>query len=199
MNAHFIEDISNFIFVSDAPAEADAVFLPGGPHPEPAEYAAELYTRGYAPLMIPSGRYGIKMGKFAGVQSKADIYCNEYETECEFLTDVLMRCGVPENAILGESRSMHTRDNAFLTRELTDDRGLTIRKAIIVCKSFHARRCQMLYQLAFPHAEILVCPVNCYGITKESWYTFEYGVDRVLGELARCGNQFVGDIKKYLL
>ena len=27
----------------------------------------------------------------------------------------------------------------------------------------------------------------------------EQGVDRVLGELARCGNQFVGDIKEYLL
>lgn len=24
-------------------------------------------------------------------------------------------------------------------------------------------------------------------------------IDRVLGELARCGNQFVGDIKEYLL
>ena len=199
MDARFIEDIGNFIFVSDTPATADAIFLPGGPHPEPAEYAAELYAQGYVPLMIPAGRYGIKTGKFAGVKSKADIYCEEYETECEFLTDVLTKCGVPQSAILGEDRSMHTRDNAFLTKALTDAHGLTIRKAIIVCKSFHARRCQMLYQLAFPETEILVCPFDCYGITKENWYTFEYGIDRVLGELARCGNQFVGDIKKYLL
>ena len=27
----------------------------------------------------------------------------------------------------------------------------------------------------------------------------EQGIDRVLGELARCGNQFVGDIKEYFL
>ena len=26
----------------------------------------------------------------------------------------------------------------------------------------------------------------------------EYGIDRVLGELARCGNQFVSDVKSYL-
>lgn len=199
MNAQFIEDIGKFIFVCDTPAKADAIFLPGGPHPEPAEYAAELYARGYAPLMIPSGRYGIKMGKFAGVQSKADIYHAAYETECDFLSDVLMRCGVPQRAILGEKQAMHTRDNAFLTRKLTDACGLTIRKAIIVCKSFHARRCQMLYQLAFPETEILVCPVDCYGITKENWYTFEYGINRVLGELARCGNQFIEDMKAYLL
>ena len=199
MDARFIEDIANFIFVSDAPTKVDAIFLPGGPHPEPAEYAAELYAQGYAPLMVPSGRYGVRMGHFAGVMSKADIYCGEYETECEFLTDVLVRCGVPRQAILGEDQSMHTRDNAFLTRKLVDSRGLVMRTAIIVCKSFHARRCQMLYQLAFPETEILVCPVDCYGITKENWHTSDYGIDRVLGELARCGNQFVGDIKNYLM
>ncbi len=38
-----ITDISNFIFVSDEPEKADAIFLPGGSHPELPEYAAELY------------------------------------------------------------------------------------------------------------------------------------------------------------
>ena len=37
------------------------------------------------------------------------------------------------------------------------------------------------------------------GITKDNWHKTEQGIDRVLGELARCGNQFVGDIKEYLL
>jgi len=69
---------------------------------------------------------------------------------------------------------------------------------MICCKSFHARRCLMLYQLAFPEAEIYVVPVDCYGITRDNWYTQEYGIDRVLGELARCGNQFVEDMKEYL-
>lgn len=199
MNARFIKDISDFIFVADEPHPSDAIFIPGGPHPEPAEYAAELYARGYAPLLIPAGKYGVKLGKFSGVWSKAEIYQGQYQTECEFMLDVLTRCGVPSTAILGEDRSMHTRDNAFLTRALTDAHGLEIRRAIIVCKSFHARRCQMLYQLAFPKSEILVCPIDCYGITKENWHTFEYGIDRVLGELARCGNQFADDIKEYLL
>ena len=68
-----------------------------------------------------------------------------------------------------------------------------------VCKAFHARRCLMLYQMAFPDAAIKVCPVHCFNITKENWYKSEQGIDRVLGELARCGNQFAGDIKAYLL
>ena len=115
------------------------------------------------------------------------------------MTDILLRCGVPDNAILGENQSQHTRDNAFFTKALTDEHGIEIHSAIIVCKSFHARRCKMLYQLAYPKAEILVCPIDCYNISKENWFTFEYGIDRVLGELSRCGNQFVSDIKADLL
>ena len=199
MERQFAHDIGNFIFVSDEPCAVDTIFIPGGPDPELAEYAAELYAAGYAPLLIPSGRYGMKLGRFSGVRSKSEIYHLPYETECEFLTDVLMRCGVPSHAILGEDQAMHTKDNAFLTKKLTDRQGIHIRKAIVVCKSFHARRCQMLYQLAYPEAQILICPVDCCGISKESWHTFEYGIERVLGELARCGNQFADEIGTYLL
>ena len=53
--------------------------------------------------------------------------------------------------------------------------------------------------MAFPEVQFIVCPVHCFNITKENWFTTEQGIDRVLGELARCGNQFVPDIKKYLL
>lgn len=80
-----------------------------------------------------------------------------------------------------------------------NDNSLEIKTAIIVCKAFHARRCLMLYQLAFPDTEFIVCPVHCYNITKNNWYTTEQGINRVLGELARCGNQFAPDIKEYLL
>jgi len=118
--------------------------------------------------------------------------------DCEFYTDVLIKNGVPSSAIIEENKSGHTRDNAFMSRDVADEHGLIIEKAVICCKSFHARRCFMLYQLAFPGVELFVVPVDVYGISKADWYTHEYGVDRVLGELSRCGNQFVADIKGYL-
>lgn len=119
--------------------------------------------------------------------------------DCEFYTDVLLKNGVPEPAIIGEDTSGHTHDNAFFSRKVADEHGLRIQTAMIVCKSFHARRCLMLYQLAFPETELFAVSVDCQGITRESWYSFEYGIDRVFGELARCGNQFVGDIKRCLI
>ena len=193
-----IKDISNYIFVSDDPQKADAVFLPGGSHPMPPEYAAGLYREGYAKWVIPSGGVSIKRDKWPGVRSKADIYDGDYKSDCEFFTDVLLKNGVPASAIVGEDQSGHTRDNAFYSRKLIEQRGIEIKSAIIVCKAFHARRCLMLYQMAFPDTEIRVCPVCCYNITRDNWHQTEAGIDRVLGELARCGNQIAGDIKDYL-
>jgi len=193
-----ISDISDYIFVADAPLKVDAIFLPGGSFPELPEYAAELYHKGYTRFLVPSGGISIKRDKWQGVSSKADIYTGNYNSDCEFFTDVLIRNGVREDAIICENQSQHTRDNAFLSRKVVDEMGLEIKTAMIVCKAFHARRCLMLYQMAFPDVEFVVCPVHCYNITKNNWFTTEKGIDRVLGELARCGNQFVGDIKAYL-
>ena len=199
MNNRIITDITNFIFVSDEPEKVDAIFLPGGSHPDQPEYAAELYHKGYAKWLIPSGGISVKCDKWPGVRSKADIYNGNYNSDCEFFTDVFRKNGVPASAIIGEDKSGHTRDNAFLSRKVVDERGIDIKTALIVCKAFHARRCLMLYQMAFPNVDIKVCPVHCYNITKDNWYKSEMGIDRVLGELSRCGNQFVGEIKQYIL
>lgn len=199
MNDKIITDITNFIFIEDKPQKVDAIFLPGGSHPEQPEYAAELYRKGYAKWLVPSGGISVKLDKWPGVRSKADIYNGDYQSDCDFFTDVFIKNGVLSDVIVGEDKSGHTRDNAFLSRMVVDEKGIEIKTAIIVCKAFHARRCLMLYQMAFPDTTFYVCPVVCMGITKDNWYKSEQGIDRVLGELARCGNQFVGDIKEYLL
>ncbi len=115
MNNRIITDISNYIFVSDNPEIVDAIFLPGGSHPEQPEYAAELYRKGYAKWLITSGGVSVKQNKWPGVRSKAEIYNGDYQTDCEFFTDVLIKNGVPADAIVGENQSGHTRDNAYLS------------------------------------------------------------------------------------
>ena len=193
-----IRDISDFIFIADQPEKVDGLFLPGGSHAEQPEYAAELYKNGFADYIVPAGGVSVKRDWWPGVSTKADIYSGEYHTDCAFFTDVLLKNGVPESAIIPEDKSGHTRDNAFLSRKAIDKRGIKVKKGMIVSKAFHARRCFMLYQMAFPETEFIVCPVSAYAITRENWFMSEQGIDRVLGELSRCGNQFSGDIKDYL-
>lgn len=59
----FYDYITEFIFVEDKPEQADIIFVPGGPYPDSARYAARLYQQGFAPYIMPSGKYSILKGQ----------------------------------------------------------------------------------------------------------------------------------------
>ena len=96
----WIDDITAFIFLHDAPQKADILFIPGNGHAEPSEYAAQLYHSGYAPLILPSGRFSVTTGEFDGQKSGARRYEGRFETEWAFMRAVLLANGVPDRAIL---------------------------------------------------------------------------------------------------
>lgn len=186
----FKEDISKFIFIEDKPSKADVIFVPGGSFPQPSEKAAELYKMGYAKWIMPSGRYSVLKGVFCGVSEKADKYCHNYSNEWDFMKDVLMQNGVPQSAILLENRAENTFQNSTYSKESILKAGITVKKAIICCKAQHARRCEMYYQLAFPEVEFLVCPVVVSEISADNWHKSKIGIDAVMGEILRIGQQF---------
>ena len=189
MYQKFLQQFTDFIFVEHPPAPADIIFIPGNGFPQMAERAVALWRQGMAPLLLPSGKYSTLTGHFSGVQAGQELYPGPYETEWQFLRDVLVRNGVPESAILREDTSTYTYENAIQSRKLTDSLGLTIRRAILCCHAWHARRCLLYYQLQYPDAEILVCPSDT-GINRENWHLTGEGIDLVLGEIERCGGQF---------
>ena len=186
----FLKHAEEFIFAENQPEKADIIFVPGNGFPEMAEKAACLYKEGFAPYILPSGRYSITMGRFVGVQSKKDVYNEDYETECEFLKSVLMKNGVPKSAILLEDQATFTYENAIFSKQVTDLHKIKVNKAILCCKTYHARRSLMYYQLLYPDAEILVCPACPDGITRENWRDTEAGVEAVTGEIDRIIKQF---------
>lgn len=186
----FLETAEEFIFAENRPEKSDIIFIPGNGYPQMAEKAAEIYKKGMADWILPSGRYSVVSGKFSGVLEKGDIYDKEYVTEWDFLRDVLVKNGVPEDKILEESHATYTYENAIYSRQVTDHAGLKIEKAILCCKSYHARRCLMYYQLLYPETKFYVIPVNADGITRENWRENEVGIDAVTGELSRIVKQF---------
>ena len=184
----WINDLTDFIFLKDIPQQADIIFVPRNSHCEPADHAAELFRAGYAPRILPSGRYSIRIGHFSG-QSSPHHYDGDFETEWAFMHEVLVKNGVPPEAILREDQATFTYQNALLSRQVTDDLQLSIKKAILVCIPVHARRAKMYYETAFPEASILVCP-SLADITRENWTKSENGIHTVLDEVSRVGNQF---------
>lgn len=186
----FLKKTKEFIFVENKPEKADIIFVPGNGYPQMAEKAAELYREGYASVVLPSGKYSITTGRFSGVLSGAEKYHGSYETEWEFLRDVLVKNGVKPEDILREDRATYTYENALFSREVTEKAGLSVKKAILCCKSHHARRVLMYFQYVYPETEFLVCPSFPDGITKSNWNQTELGVDAVTGEITRIVRQF---------
>lgn len=186
----FLKEISDFVFVEQKPEKADIIFVPGNGYPQMAERAARLYREGYAPFVLPSGRYSTVTGTFSGVLAERERYPEAFQTEWEFFKTVLVRNGVPKEAILREDQATFTYENAIYSRQVTDRAGLTIRRAILCCKTYHARRALMYYQLLYPETEFFVCPSCTDGITAQNWQETEEGVNVVTGEVTRIIKQF---------
>lgn len=191
MNDKFLNQITEFIFVEDNPEKSDVIFIPGSGFPQLAEEAAKLYHQGIAPYILPSGRYSILNGKFAGVQEKKELYDGEYETEWEFLKEVLKKNQVSEERILREDKATYTYENAIYSRKVTDCLGMEIKRAILCCKPYHARRSLLYYQLLYPETQFFVCPIQDSDVKRENWYLTEKGIRLVFGEVQRIGEQFV--------
>ena len=191
MNDKFLNQITEFIFVEDKAEKSDMIFIPGSGFPQLAEEAAKLYHQGLAPYILPSGKYSILNGKFAGVQEKQELYDGEYETEWEFLKEALKKNQVPEEHILRENNATYTYENAIYSRKVTDRLGMEIKKAILCCKPYHARRSLLYYQLLYPETEFYVCPIQDSDVKRDNWYLTEKGIRLVFGEVQRIGEQFV--------
>lgn len=186
----FLQKTEEFIFANDQPENADIIFIPGNGYPHMAENAAHLYKKGFAPYILPSGKYSITAGKFSGVLLKEEVYAKDYQTEWEFLKDVLVQNGVREKAILKEENATFTWENALYSRKVTDGAGISVKKAILCCKSYHARRVLMYYQRAYPETKFLVCPSFPDGISRENWRETQKGIQEVMGEVSRIISQF---------
>ena len=188
----FLRGITEFIFLEDLPEKADLIIVPGNTWPQPARRAAALYHDGMAPYIVVSGRYSKGQQTFAGAACEGDRYKGAYMTEADFLTDVLIREGVPETAVLQERKAEFTLENARYIRKLLEEKKMTVKKALICCQAFHARRCRMYFEYVFQDTDVefLMCPAVTQGISRCSWMESQKGLDTVLGELRRCGEQF---------
>ena len=184
----FLEEMTNFIFLEDVPQKADVIFLPGSEEGVLAKTAAKLYLEGYAPLIIPSGKYA----KWTGHST-----VEQLATASDHFAHQLMEDGVPKEAIIKEREATYTYQNAINTRKLLDERGIEVKRALLCCQAYHARRSKLYYQILFPDTEILVIPTITKGITRDNWFKSREKSDIVLGEIERCGSQFHEIVAEY--
>ena len=85
---------------------------------------------------------------------------------------------------------MHTMENAEFAAALLKEKGITIKRAFLCCKAYHARRALMHFSCHFPGVQFYVVPSGNDGLTAHNWYQTEKGYHQILSEVKKCGTYF---------
>jgi uncharacterized SAM-binding protein YcdF (DUF218 family) len=178
------DPITQFIFLDTELEQADLILVPGGSHPQLMEKAAELYHRGLAPLILPSG------GTTKHVET----------TEWDFLNKVGLSLGVPQEAILKEDKATNTFENARYSWEVIQKAKLSVNNVILACKAGHACRALLTYKTVFPmETQFFIAPViDNTGINKDNWFLTEDGIRRIMTEVEKIGRYFAHHIPSWV-
>ena len=159
------------------PRPADAILALGTNDLRVAEFAADLYLQGFAPLLICCG----------GMAHVGDLLATGWDkTEAEMFADVARRCGVPREKVLLERRSANTSDNLRFTRELLDQLGLHVKSLLIATKPFVQRRVSAALPVVWPEIQATISSAT---MTLEEYFTPELPPDKVI-------NIMLGDLQR---
>lgn len=166
-----------------APERADMILVLGNHELRVPEYAAALYRRGAAPLVVCSGGFG-KLTAARWAEPEAVVFARR----CEEL-------GVPAERLRRETRSTNTGENFLFTRALLEAEGLRPRSALLVTKPYMAKRALATAAVRWPEA---VWAVGTPAVSFETYFPDGPGDEELavmVGDLQRlrvyaaCGFQ----------
>lgn len=139
-----IETLWDYHHVKQELRPADLIFILGSNDVRVAQYAAELYKRNLAPILLFSGGVGRFTGEWA-------------VTEAELFAAAAMEKGVPEKAILIENKSTNTGENVRYSREILKKAGIPEPVSLIALqKPYMERRTLATLQAQWTEAQVVV-------------------------------------------
>ncbi|MFC7330222.1 YdcF family protein [Marinactinospora rubrisoli] len=124
-------------------APADLVLGLGSHDLRVAGYAAELWLAGVAPKVLFTGNRGRRT---AG----GDGFRRWDRPEAEEFAAVARDRGVPDGALILETRATNTGENLDFARALAERSGLRVRRAVLTAKPYMARRALATAALRWP-------------------------------------------------
>jgi uncharacterized SAM-binding protein YcdF (DUF218 family) len=160
-----------YLIVADPIEKADViVVLSGGRRDERVRQAADLYREEYASKVLLSGGEALMDLPIPHLQRLQ-----------------ARKNGIPESALLFESASTSTAEQAKFLRPLLEQHGF--RRAIVVTSSYHTRRTRYLFHKAFAGSpvEIRVYPVQQDFFNPVDWWTRESDTETVVLEYIKLG------------
>lgn len=175
----YAQTVWSYLSLTHPLQRADVLLVLGSHDLRVADYAAEVFTQDYAPLVVISG----------GVAHKDDLLETGWEhSEAEVFAGVMANKGVPEEVMLLEKEAQNTGDNFLLSKALLEEAHHDVKKAIVVTKPYMTRRAFATGAVQWPDVELLMTSFN---ISFEEYCTGDIDRDTII-------NIMVGDLQRII-
>ena len=159
------------------PIPADLIVALGTNDLRVAEFAADLYHRGYGKDVLCTG----------GIAHSTDLLATNWPvSEAEMYAEVLERRGVPKERILLETRALNTAENVIFTREFLRQAGLHPHNILIAVKPFMQRRAWATLAVEWPEMPASVASPR---MSLDEYFTAELTPEKIV-------NIMVGDLQR---
>ena len=164
----------DYLRMGQALEPCDLILVLGSNDVRVAEHGARLFLQGLAPRILFSGNAGVLTRQLFD------------RPEAEVFADVARRMGVPEEAMLLETRSTNTGENIRFSRELLAAHGLDPQRFIVVQKPYMERRAYATFMRQWPGKEIrMASPPLDWDRYPNALLTREVVLPLMVGDLQR--------------
>jgi uncharacterized SAM-binding protein YcdF (DUF218 family) len=145
MNAHELGRILwHYLRLGARLDKREAIVAFGGHDLRVADWAAQLWLDGWAPLLVLSGGLGYYTSRIWN------------EPEAHKFRRMAIDKGVDPEAILVEDKSRNSGENVTFTRELLEQKGIRLKRAICVQKPYLELRAQATLAKQWPDCDFIV-------------------------------------------
>jgi len=178
MNSKQIDKLAKKIWdyqkLNEKLEKADCIFVLGCVDTRLAKRSSELYSDGWAPLILFSGNYGTFSSK------------DFDKPEAEIFANIALKQGIPRNKILIENKSTNTGENIQFSRELLRKKGYDIKKIIAVTTPFSERRVYVTFKKQWPEMNFIVTsPQISFDDYPDNQFSKEKMINTMTGNLQR--------------
>ncbi len=169
--------IWDYHWVQQEAIPADVIIALGTNDLRVAEFAADLFMRGYGATLVCTG----------GVAHQGDLLETSWEkTEAEMYADVAISRGVPRERILLETRATNTAENIRFARDLLRRREIRPRNIVLAVKPFMRRRVWATLPIEWPEMPATLASPQ---MTLDEYFTGELGPEKII-------NIMMGDLQR---
>jgi uncharacterized SAM-binding protein YcdF (DUF218 family) len=142
-----------------------------------AEFASDLYLRGYGKLLVCTG----------AIAHQGDLLATPWtRTEAEMYAEVAERCGVPRDRILLEPCATNTAENIRFSRRLLEEQDLRPDNIVLAVKPFMQRRTWATMVVEWPEMPATLASPE---MTLDEYFTEDLAPEKIIhimmGDLQR--------------